>query len=352
MTQFRLVFPLEKPANSNFGRLRLHDGILRPAGVTVTVPARLHLGFLDLNGNLGRRFGGIGLAISDFRTSITVRRTNEAEATGPESDRARQYLQTMEHGLALEGRHAVSISQTAPVHAGFGSGTQLALAVAAGLRRLHDLPLDVESDALRLGRGMRSGIGIGLFRRGGLVVDGGRGDQPTAAPIISHLPFPERWRIVIVLDPQRRGVHGADEVNAFATLPPMPEADAARICRLVLIKALPALADQDLANFGAAIKELQTRLGDYFASAQGGSRFSSGNVAAALRVLDAAGAHGVGQSSWGPTGFAFAPSPEEADRLVKIAQQDPSSRGLDIRICTGLNRGAEVVAHSHAHDRP
>jgi predicted sugar kinase len=28
-----------------------------PANVTVTVPARLHLGFLDLNGGLGRRFG-------------------------------------------------------------------------------------------------------------------------------------------------------------------------------------------------------------------------------------------------------------------------------------------------------
>ena len=32
-------------------------------GVQVTTAARLHLGFLDLAGDLGRRFGSIGLAI-------------------------------------------------------------------------------------------------------------------------------------------------------------------------------------------------------------------------------------------------------------------------------------------------
>ena len=40
--------------------------------VTVSVPARLHLGFLDLNGGLGRRFGGIGLAINQLGTRITI----------------------------------------------------------------------------------------------------------------------------------------------------------------------------------------------------------------------------------------------------------------------------------------
>jgi predicted sugar kinase len=31
--------------------------------VSVTVPARLHLGFLDLDGGLGRRFGSLGMAL-------------------------------------------------------------------------------------------------------------------------------------------------------------------------------------------------------------------------------------------------------------------------------------------------
>lgn len=327
----------------------MHNRVSLPAGITVTVPARLHLGFLDLNGGLGRRFGSIGLAISDLRTSIAIRRAAHMEISGPESDRVRQYLQSMERLLALEGAHELNMLEVVPAHAGLGSGTQLALAVAAGLRRLHNLPLDAEGDALHLGRGTRSGIGIGLFSRGGLVVDGGRGNEPRAAPIVSHLLFPEHWRVLVVLDPKLRGVHGVDEVTTFAALAPMPADDAAQICRLILMQALPAVVVHDLASFGAAIKELQGRLGDYFAPAQGGLRFTSADVAAVLEALDDAGAFGIGQSSWGPTGFAFAPSPEEAARLATIARQHPSARGLDIRVCKGLNRGAEIVAHARAH---
>jgi beta-ribofuranosylaminobenzene 5'-phosphate synthase len=324
----------------------LHDGSSKPTGITVTVPSRLHLGFLDLNGGLGRRFGGIGLAVSDLKTVVTVRRAKRSGVSGPESERVRRHLRTMERMLGLDVAHAVRVSQAVPAHVGLGSGTQLALAVAAGLRRLHNLPLAIENDALVLGRGARSGIGIGLFQRGGFVVDGGHGDKPAVAPIVSHLPFPDHWRILLILVPQHSGVHGPDEAAAFAALAPMLEGDADRICRLVLIKALPALVEHDIENFGAAIKTVQARIGSYFARAQGGRVFTNQAVADVLTALDAAGAYGIGQSSWGPTGFAFAPSSDEADRLAKVARQHPRSKGLDIRICSGLNHGAEIVAHS------
>jgi len=328
----------------------LRDDAAWPAEVAVTVPARLHLGFLDLNGALGRRFGGIGLAISNFSTSLSIQRARRTEVSGPERERVQQYLQAMEHLFAYDGGHAVRVLQSVPAHAGLGSGTQLALAVASGIRRLHNLPLEIEEDALRLGRGARSGIGIGLFHRGGLVVDGGhRTHSKKVAPIVCHLPFPEHWRVIVVLDPQRRGVHGLDEISAFGALAPMLEADAARICRLVLMKALPGLAEQDIVSFGAAIKELQARLGDYFAQAQGESAFTSPDVAGVLAALDAAGAHGVGQSSWGPTGFAFAPSPEDAELLTKLARGHPAAKGLDIQVCSGLNRGAAIVAQMQAN---
>ena len=323
----------------------MHTGVRQPERVIVNVPARLHLGFLDLNGGLGRRFGSIGLALSDLKTSITIRRAKAVAITGPEADRVRQHLEIMQRSLALGEAHAVSVTETVPAHAGLGSGTALALAVAAGLRRLHNLPLDIEADALNLKRGARSGIGTGLFRCGGLIVDGGRGALSVVAPVVSRMTFPDEWRILIVLDPAHRGIHGADESTAFARLAPMPEAEAADLCRLVLIKALPAIAEHDLPSFGAAIRQLQQRLGSYFAPVQGGSPFTSPTVAAVLGTLEAAGAHGTGQSSWGPTGFAFASSAEEANRLAVLGRECPQSRGLDIRICSGLNRGAEIVAH-------
>jgi beta-ribofuranosylaminobenzene 5'-phosphate synthase len=326
----------------------LDDEVSQPCAVTVTVPARLHLGFLDLNGGLGRRFGGIGLAIGGLGTRLTIERAGKSQASGPDADRVSQHLQKIERLLSLRGGHRIRVSEIVPAHAGLGSGTQLALAVAAGLRSLHNLPHDVAGDALRLGRGARSGIGIGLFSRGGLVVDGGRGDGERLAPIICRLPVPEDWRILVILDPQRQGSHGPEEGATMAALPSMCAADAARLCRLVLMQALPALADHDLANFGAAIKELQIELGDYFAPAQGGARFMSPDVAAILDILDRAGAFGVGQSSWGPTGFAFAQTPDEAARLAMIAAPQARRRGLDIRVCQALNRGAQIVAHAYS----
>jgi beta-ribofuranosylaminobenzene 5'-phosphate synthase len=334
---------------------RLNDVATEPS-VTVTVPARLHLGFLDLNGGMGRRFGGIGLAISDLKTRIAVRRAAQMRVSGAEHVRVGRYADRMRRALSLEAQHHVEVTETVPAHAGLGSGTQLALAVAAGIRTLHGLPIDAPSDAIMLERGARSGLGIGLFTRGGLVVDGGRGATGASAegasaarpaPIISRLAFPEAWRVLVVLDPARQGTHGDEELAAFATLGVFPESDAAHLCRLVVMKALPALADQDLASFGAAIGELQARLGDYFAVAQG-ARFTSAAVAAALAAMAGAGAVGIGQSSWGPTGFAFAASQADAERIADVGRTQDS--GLDIRICRGLNRGAEISAPAHVSE--
>jgi beta-RFAP synthase len=316
------------------------------ASVTVSVPARLHLGFLDLNGGLGRRFGSIGLAISGLRTCVSIRRASQMRVRGPERDRALHYVETMQRVIDPDTAYDVQVDEVVPSHAGLGSGTQLALAIAAGIRRLYGLPLDIGGDACRLGRGERSGVGIGLFGRGGLVVDGGRGSAAGPAPIISHMPFPEGWRVLVVLDPRRQGVHGADERAAFARLPPASEAETAHLCRLVVMRILPAVAEGDLPTFGAAIKEMQARIGDHFAPVQGGRRFASDDVADALNLLEREGAVGIGQSSWGPTGYAFVPSSKSANDILDCARRHPGCRGVDIRICRGLNGGAAMTVQA------
>jgi beta-ribofuranosylaminobenzene 5'-phosphate synthase len=319
----------------------------RPTRVIVTAPARLHLGFLDLNGGLGRRFGGMGLSIGRVQTRVAIEAASRPHVEGADAARAERYLDIMRHALALTGEFRLTVEDAAPAHSGLGSGTQLALAIAAGLRVLHDIPLDTRGDAARLGRGGRSGAGIGLFDTGGFVLDGGHGPSDAPPPIVSRMPFPPHWRVLVVLDPGRQGVHGPDESAAFAALPTFSGDAAAHLCRLVLMQALPALVEHDIASFGTAIKELQSVLGDYYAPAQGGHRFASPKVAACLDLLDGAGAHGIGQSSWGPTGFAFAESVEDAERLGECARTEFRDTGLDIRICPALNHGAEIT-RTHA----
>ena len=50
-----------------------------------TCYGRLHLGFLDLHGGMGRRFGGLGLAIKDIFTTFHAARSGQNSASGPDA---------------------------------------------------------------------------------------------------------------------------------------------------------------------------------------------------------------------------------------------------------------------------
>lgn len=310
---------------------------------TVRVPARLHLGFLDLNGGLGRHFGSIGLPLSEPRTVLGLSRANEARVEGPDSARAGRYLETLCRHLRIRGPHRLVVEEAIPPHAGLGSGTQMALAVSAALRSLHGLPLEPQADATLLNRGGRSGIGIASFHRGGIIVDGGKLDAEAPPPVVAQLPFPEQWRAILILDHRQCGIHGAAEVEAFEELPEFPAETAAAICRHVLMGAMPALVERDIGRFGAAITAIQQMVGMHFAPVQGGM-FTSQPVAMLAGKLAEEGAVGIGQSSWGPTGFAFAPSQEAALAMVEaVAGCVPA--GIELRIVSGRNDGACVISN-------
>lgn len=311
--------------------------------VDVAVPARLHLGLLDLEGGLGRRFGSLGLTLDGPQTRLGVTRGRGLSAEGPDAERAERYLAETVRAFGLDGGFRVEIAEAIPAHNGLGSGTQLALAAGMAACRLAGREVGARALAQALGRGARSGIGIGAFEQGGVLLDGGRGDREAPPPILSRLAFPEDWRILLILDHRRDGLHGRAEIAAFEELSPFPPESAAQLCRLTLMAALPALAERDIAGFGAAVSELQRIVGDHFAPAQGG-RFASPAVAELLAWLEGQGVAGVGQSSWGPTGFAFLPSEADARRLMAAAVKDcAAARDLRLEVRRGRNRGASLA---------
>lgn len=315
-----------------------------PANVSVAASARLHLGFLDMNGGLGRKFGGVGMAIDAPATRLTLTRADRNFVEGPESARAAALLERAQEALSVARRHRLTVQEAIPAHAGLGSGTQLALAVSAALRRLEDLPRDPLADAALMARGARSGLGAGLFQLGGVVVDGGRGAHTMTPPVVARAEFPDAWRVLLVSDPENVGLHGADERDAFAELPPFDATTSGEVCRLVLMQILPGVIEKDLAPFGAAVTRIQELVGDHFAPAQGGRRFTSGKVEATIARLLADGATGGGQTSWGPTGFVFVESDAAARRLLGRHGAQARQQGLDISIRQGLNRGARIDA--------
>src|SRR5262249_6555939 len=200
--------------------------------------------------------------------------------------------------------------------------------------------------------GGRSSVGMATFSAGGIVLDGGRGVGSDAPPILSRFDFPEAWRILLVFDHAQTGLHGKAERDAFRRLPLFPADQAAYLCRLVLMSALPALAERNIMQFGRAVTEMQRVMGDYFAPAQG-ARFLSPRVSEALAWLDGAGASGVGQSSWGPTGFALLGSASEAERLLEgLRGRWPSDSGLEFAITRGRNRGGEIEGGLASRKKP
>ena len=105
--------------------------------VFVEAPARLHFGVLDLRGELGRWFGGIGTAAPEATLLVSASRALTVTAHGPDSQRAAGFAKRfLDYHHIREGAR-VSVHRTLPRHAGLGSGTQLALSVARALAEVY-----------------------------------------------------------------------------------------------------------------------------------------------------------------------------------------------------------------------
>ncbi|MCW8905767.1 MAG: GHMP kinase [Sedimenticola sp.] len=310
--------------------------------VSVSASARLHLGFLDISGALGRRFGGLGLSIDAFRTTLQMWTAPTITASGPSADRAAGYARRMLDLLGIDAGVQIRIDEAIPDHAGLGSGTQMALAVGYAIHRLFGLSSNTAQVARQMERGRRSGIGIGGFDHGGFMVDSGIGECEGPPPLTVQMPYPDSWRVLLVMDSSGQGLHGGQEVQAFRNLPPFPAEHAARLCHLTLMQILPGIREQQMDPVASGIAELQRCVGDHFAPAQGG-RYTSTAVADLLNWVESKGYAGVGQSSWGPTGFVLLPDHASAVQLRAQARQRVGELSpLRFEITAACNEGSRV----------
>ncbi len=316
---------------------------------SVEAPARLHLGFLDPSGSLGRRFASLGLVIDGMGTGLQLAPASRNEVVVPGQDDALRtrlagYLATLQHETGASQPVRVTVMYTPPAHSGFGSGTQLALALGRAFASLHRLALGTRRIAALLGRGARSGVGIAGFDQGGLLLDGGPGSDGMPAPLLARAAFPGAWRVLLVLDGRIDGLHGSAERCAMDGLPPFPEALAAKLCHQAVMRVLPAALEADFEPFAAGISAIQQAIGDYYAPAQGGSMYTSPDVERVLEWIRPRWRAGIGQSSWGPTGFAILPSAARAEEIIAaVRAAGVVHPALRLLVVGGRNCGARVT---------
>lgn len=323
--------------------------------VRVCTPARLHLGFLDLNGESGRKFGSIGLAIDSHHTIIEAKLSSSHTQIQTQCQKLQQRIERLiQHffthlatSIPREQQNVeIKVIEAIPEHAGLGSGTQLALTVGTALCRLYNYSATTLEIAAAMGRGKRSGIGIASFDHGGFIVDGGLKPQSTVPPLLMHTDFPSSWHIVLVMEHGQQGVHGKQESSAFSDLPTFPITDSQAICHLTLMTLLPALKEQDIDTFGQAVTAIQAHIGDHFSPAQGG-RYTSQKVAALLNYAKELGHYGIAQSSWGPTGCIFVENKSSAEALKSdlahyINKQFTDPDNYSLIIATANDSGARI----------
>src|SRR5262245_59268806 len=114
------------------------------SSVEIATPLRLHFGLFSFgevqaSGNSQhaprRQFGGVGVMAGLSGPRVRISAAPRLEASGPLAERAlefaRRWGQSQKLSEALSCR--IEIISSPPEHSGLGVGTQLALAVAAGL---------------------------------------------------------------------------------------------------------------------------------------------------------------------------------------------------------------------------
>ena len=291
--------------------------------IRVVAPSRLHLGIVAPAEVDGRRFGSIGLALKVYETEVFAERCDEIKVVGCRD--AKRFARMIAEKFKIKGK--VRIKKHAPRHVGLGSTTQLALSVSKALLDLHGIKYDIVEVSRMLGRGKVSGVGTYVFKYGGLVVDGG-GNFP---PLISRCKFPSDWYVFVVI-PRGKGLYGKREEEAFKSLKPRPDLTY-KASFLTFMKVIPSVIEGDFENFVESLERLQKVVGYMFSDVQGD--IFNPKSAEVVDVMRSLGLRGIGQSSWGPTVYAFA-----RENVLEIYDDLKSSLRAEVHLTSARNFGA------------
>lgn len=314
--------------------------------IKITAPCRLHLTLIDMNGEIGRVDGGAGLTLSSPNIRITVEEAEGISIEGLQdfADRMKRAAES----LLPEGKGIrINVQEVYPAHVGFGSGTQSSLAAAAAVNELYGLGKSVRELAIAVKRGGTSGIGVTAFEKGGFIVDGGHrfkdkgGFMPSAAcpvppgPVLFREDFPE-WDMVVAI-PNEKGMHDQEEIDTFKKFCPLPIEEVREISHVVLMQMMPAVIEEDIESFGAAVNHVQT-VGFNKRENLIWPQFVK-DIASFMRSQS----YGAGVSSFGPVVYSFVDNRSEGRQLqAEVQKMLDESVGGTVMLTRAKNSGAEI----------
>ena len=321
--------------------------------IRVKTPCRLHFGLIDLNGQLGRINGGLGVALEqpgwEIKGWITEKNNSKlSPSLISVINRFDEYFKTTTNNIDFK------VLKKIPQHVGLGSNTQFSLAVGIILAKIHNIETSAVEIAIAVKRGGTSGIGVAAFAKGGIILDGGHtfgsGKQtdsfkPSSVsaapppPVIFRQNPPSNWQFVLLTPKTEQGAYGKEEIDLFNDNCPIPAVEVEKLSRLILVKILPAIVEKDIQAFGEGLTEMQTNFTQF-----GMSRYKKGIVHNLLNFIRKnQDIYGSGLSSFGPTVFALTDADEKAKIIIKEVKEAFPKNEFDLIITTKVNRdGAKI----------
>lgn len=310
---------------------------------TLRAPSRVHFGLLSFGGESERRFGGVGVMIGDPGIECEWEEWDRFATAGEHAERAANAARAWSafHASPLP-RARVTVVRAPPEHVGLGVGTQLSLSIAAGLHRWRNEPIPPPGILARsVGRGLRSAVGVHGFLEGGLIAERGRAAGDDLSPLDCRLDLPESWRILLLRPIGVSGLSGEAEREAFRVMPAVSADVTGRLIDEARMRMIPAAARGDFDAFSAGVYAYGRTAGGCFAAVQGGP-YNGERIARLVSTIRAMGISGVGQTSWGPTVFAWLPDPRTAELAAQELRASDPEGPLDIQVARVDNLGAAI----------
>lgn len=314
--------------------------------VRVRTPSRLHFGIVDMRGDLGRLHGSFGVAIDDPHLLLEAEKDSELKIYGTRTGRIKKYSEIILKEYGIKGGVRIEVKSDIPEHKGYGSGTQLALAIGTAISELYDLKLSPNEIARKLDRSKVSGIGTYAFQKGGFLVDGGHDieDLDTVPPLIFRSNVPNDWLFVIGVPEINSSKNGDNEKKAFKELEPPPNELIQEVSHIVLMQMIPSIIEGDINKFGQAITQLDYKFGGYWLKVQGG-RYTHPVIEDGVNFLLDSGSFGAGQSSWGPVFYGLVKGLNHGREMTRRLSEYFNNEGIECEVFLTKpnNKGAQVV---------
>lgn len=229
--------------------------------------SRIHINSIDMNGEIGRCCGDIGLAIEKPKFEIELKPNKRSKSV----KEVKEIYSALKHHFILKHKnYSLKIILRIPAHKGLGSKTILYMSIArlmANINGYSYIP-DIELGKI-IQAGGYSGVGIGtIINKGGFILSSGYSfglgkskykfnEYSKKPPVIfPKIEFPKKWNIVLAIPKNFHGKNGKTEQDFFKKITPVPKNDTEKISHIILMKLIPAIYEKDFYNFMESMNEI------------------------------------------------------------------------------------------------